>query len=101
MLVSIGHRTGVAMVFGIKFSDFIAWWMWRTIYLLKLPSLAKKPRVMVDWTLDLLFGRDIEQMITVREKRLSDQMARVRARAKGARARVDASALDSSTHHQR
>jgi NADH:ubiquinone reductase (H+-translocating) len=48
MLASIGHHAGVAMVFGIKFSDFIAWWMWRTIYLLKLPSLAKKLRVMVD-----------------------------------------------------
>jgi NADH dehydrogenase FAD-containing subunit len=35
MLASIGHHTGVAMVFGIKFSDFIAWWMWRTINLLK------------------------------------------------------------------
>jgi NADH:quinone reductase (non-electrogenic) len=48
MLASIGHHTGVAMVFGIKFSDFIAWWMCRTIYLLKLPSLAKKLRVIVD-----------------------------------------------------
>jgi hypothetical protein len=43
--------------------------MWRTIYLLKLPSLAMKLREMVDWTLDLLFGREIEQMITVRDKR--------------------------------
>jgi hypothetical protein len=64
MLVSIAHHTRVAMVFGIKFPHFIVWWMWRTINLLKLPSLARKLRVMVDWTLDLLFGRKIEQMIT-------------------------------------
>jgi len=43
-LASIGHHTGVAMMFGLKFSGFIAWWMWRSIYLMKLPRLAKKLR---------------------------------------------------------
>jgi hypothetical protein len=81
MLASIGHHTRVAMVFGLKFSDFIACWMWRTIYLLKLPSLAKKLRVMVDWTLDLLFGREIEQMITFGDvEGLTERVARIRAR---------------------
>jgi NADH:ubiquinone reductase (H+-translocating) len=60
----------VAKVFGIKFSGFIAWWMWRTVYLAKLPRLAKKLRVMVDWTLDLFFGREIEQMVTLRDAEL-------------------------------
>jgi len=79
-LATIGRRTGVAMVFGFKFSGFIAWWMWRTIYLAKLPGLAKKLRVMMDWTLDLLFGREIEQMITLRDvKALSDRLTRIRA----------------------
>src|ERR1700757_110874 len=62
-LASIGHRTGVAMVFGIKFSGFIAWCLWRTVYLLKLPRLAKKLRVISGWMLALLFSREIEQMI--------------------------------------
>jgi NADH:quinone reductase (non-electrogenic) len=48
------------MVFGIKFSGFAAWFLWRTVYLMKLPRLPKKLRVMVGWTLDLLFGREIE-----------------------------------------
>jgi len=82
-LASIGHRTGVAMVFGIKFSGFIAWWFWRSVYLMKLPRLAKKLRVMVSWTLDLFFGQEIEQMITVRDiEALGGQLARVRARTK-------------------
>jgi len=72
-LATIGRRTGVAMVFGMKFSGFIAWCLWRSIYLMKLPRLAKKLRVMVGWTLDLLFSRDIEQMITLRDvEALSD-----------------------------
>jgi len=82
-LATIGRRTGVAMVFGFKFSGLIAWAMWRSIYLMKLPGLAKKVRVMMDWTLDLLFGRDIEQMITLRDvQTLSDRLARVRAQRK-------------------
>jgi NADH dehydrogenase len=80
MLASIGHHTGVASMFGFKFSGFIAWWMWRSVYLLKLPRLVKKLRVMMAWTLDLLFGRDIEQMITLRDvEQLSERWARIRA----------------------
>jgi len=80
-LATIGRRTGVAMVFGMKFSGFIAWCLWRSIYLMKLPRLAKKLRVMVGWTLDLFFSRDIEQMITLRDvEALSDLAGRIRAR---------------------
>ncbi|HJX82133.1 MAG TPA: FAD-dependent oxidoreductase, partial [Candidatus Udaeobacter sp.] len=83
MLASIGHHTGVAMVFGIKFSGFIAWWFWRSVYLMKLPRLAKKLRVMASWTLDIFFGQEIEQMVTVRDiEALSGQLARIRARRK-------------------
>ena len=80
MLASIGHHTGVASMFGFKFSGFIAWWMWRSVYLVKLPRMVKKLRVMMAWTLDLLFGRDIEQMITLRDvEELSERWARIRA----------------------
>jgi NADH dehydrogenase len=100
-LASIGHRTGVAMMFGIKFSGFIAWWFWRSVYLMKLPRLAKKLRVMASWTLDLFFGQDIEQMITVRDvEALSAQLARIRARAKQASSTNAASVLANSGHDQ-
>src|SRR5215472_14078513 len=52
-LASIGHHTGVAIVFGIKFSGFIAWSFWRSVYLMKLPRLGKKLRVMASWALDI------------------------------------------------
>jgi NADH dehydrogenase len=81
-LATIGRRTGVAMVFGIKFSGFIAWCLWRSIYLMKLPRLPKKLRVLVAWTLDLLFSREIEQMITLRDvEAVSALAARIRAHA--------------------
>ncbi len=64
-LASIGRRTGVARIMGVNFSGFIAWWMWRTIYLSKLPRFEKKVRVALDWTLDLLFSKDLVQFMDV------------------------------------
>jgi NADH:ubiquinone reductase (H+-translocating) len=66
-LAAIGKRTGVARIFGVQFSGFPAWWLWRTVYLLKLPRFEKKLRVALDWTLDLFFSKDIVQFLTVRE----------------------------------
>jgi NADH:ubiquinone reductase (H+-translocating) len=63
LLASIGWRTGVARIFGINFSGFLAWWLWRTIYLTKLPRTEKKVRVALDWTLDLFFSRDFVQYL--------------------------------------
>jgi NADH dehydrogenase len=65
-LATTGRRTGVANLFGVNFSGFIAWWMWRTIYLAKLPRFEKKLRVAFEWTLDLLFSKDFEQYLDVR-----------------------------------
>jgi NADH dehydrogenase len=65
-LAAIGHRAGVATIFGFNFSGFIAWWMWRTIYLSKLPRLEKKVRVALDWTLDVLFSKDLVQLTSLR-----------------------------------
>ena len=59
VLVSLGRHSAVAEILGFKFSGFFAWWLWRTIYLFKLPGLERKLRVAMDWTLDLFFPRDI------------------------------------------
>jgi NADH dehydrogenase len=66
-LASIGHHTGVAQILGMRFSGFVAWWLWRSVYLAKLPGFAKKVRVAIQWTLDLLFSRQIEQFLTLRD----------------------------------
>ena len=70
-LAAIGKRTGVANILGMNFSGFLAWWLWRTIYLSKLPRLEKKLRVMMDWTLDLVFSKDLVQFITLRAPTVS------------------------------
>ena len=63
-LATIGRRSGVASVMGVQFSGFPAWFMWRTIYLMKLPRFEKKLRVALDWTLDLFFSKDLVQFST-------------------------------------
>jgi NADH dehydrogenase len=74
-LASLGRRTGVAQIFGINFSGFLAWWMWRTIYLAKLPRFEKKLRVALDWTLDLVFSKDLVKFHTARATTLSHPVA--------------------------
>lgn len=59
VLASLGRRSAIAEICGLRFSGFLAWWLWRTVYLLKLPGLERKLRVAMDWTLDLFFHRDI------------------------------------------
>ncbi len=74
-LAALGKRTGVAQILGINFSGFVAWWLWRTIYLMKLPRIEKKLRVALDWTLDLIFSKDPVQFLTLRSPSVSTDEA--------------------------
>lgn len=76
-LASLGRRTGVADILGWQFSGFIAWWMWRTIYLSKLPRFERKVRVALDWTLDLVFTKDLVQSPTNRAPVSRDEVSRI------------------------
>lgn len=76
-LAAIGKRTGVAKIFGIRFSGFPAWWLWRTVYLFKLPRLEKKIRVAFDWTLDLFFSKDLVLFLTAREEGMSTTLSSI------------------------
>ena len=59
VLVGLGHRTAAAEIRGLRFSGLLAWLMWRSIYLGKLPGMEKRVRVFLDWIIDLFFPRDI------------------------------------------
>ena len=61
-LASIGHFTGVGVVFGIPVRGLLAWFMWRGYYWLRVPGLGGKARVGVDWLLNLIFGSDPVQL---------------------------------------
>jgi NADH dehydrogenase len=61
-LVALGCRTGVARVGPVKLAGFAAWFLWRTVYLLKMPGWGRRLRVALEWTIDLFFGRDDVQL---------------------------------------
>lgn len=61
-MAELGRHKAVAMIGGLKIRGFPAWWLWRTYYLLRMPTLERKIRVAIDWTLDLLFPRDIVKL---------------------------------------
>ncbi|MDF3058810.1 MAG: copper transporter [Rariglobus sp.] len=62
-MAAIGEHDAVAEVFGFRFSGFLAWWMWRTVYLAKLPGVLRRLRVMIDWTFELVFPRDLSVVL--------------------------------------
>jgi NADH dehydrogenase len=61
-LASIGHHTGVGVVFGIKVRGWLAWFMWRGYYWSRVPGIGGKARVGLDWFLNFLFGSDPVQL---------------------------------------
>ncbi|MCL4545585.1 MAG: NAD(P)/FAD-dependent oxidoreductase [Chloroflexi bacterium] len=64
-LAIVGHRRGVASLLGLNISGFLPWWLWRTYYLVRLPQADRRLRVALDWTLDLIFPRDIVELPVV------------------------------------
>ncbi len=62
MLVSLGRFNGVGQVLGIKLSGFLAWFLWRSYYLLRLPSRDRRLRVALDWALELVLAHDVVEI---------------------------------------
>jgi NADH dehydrogenase len=54
----VGRHSGVAELYGHGFSGLPAWVMWRAIYLSKMPGMAQRSRIAIDWILDFIFGRN-------------------------------------------
>ena len=61
-MVPLSRSTAVADLRGIRLVGFPAWFIWKTIYMLKLPTLAARVRVVLDWTVELFFERDVSEL---------------------------------------
>ncbi|MFZ2149720.1 MAG: NAD(P)/FAD-dependent oxidoreductase [Minisyncoccia bacterium] len=62
ILMSLGQWMAVGEIFNFTFSGHFAWWLWRTVYLIKFLSWRKKIRVAIDWTMNLFSPRDIAEL---------------------------------------
>jgi NADH dehydrogenase len=70
MMASLGARRAVAGIFNrFVITGFPAWFLWRTYYLARLPGFDRRARVAFDWTLGLIFPRDIAELRVYSERR--------------------------------
>jgi NADH dehydrogenase len=68
-VASLGLHKGVAQVYGIRVRGFPAWFMHRTYHMSKMPTLDRKVRIVLDWTLALLFRREVVSLGDVDARR--------------------------------
>lgn len=61
-LGSLGHYSAVAEIMGVHVSGFPAWCLWRTIYLMKMPTFNRKVRIFLDWALSVFCPPDLVQV---------------------------------------
>ncbi|MFN3432543.1 MAG: NAD(P)/FAD-dependent oxidoreductase, partial [Candidatus Sericytochromatia bacterium] len=66
-LASLGHFSGVGKLspsprFPIKITGFVAWWVWRTYYMMQMPKLERRIRLIIDWTVALFFKNDVAKL---------------------------------------
>jgi len=59
---SLRELLAVADLRGLRLRGFPAWFLWKTVYMLKLPTLASRLRVVLDWTVELFFERDVSEL---------------------------------------
>lgn len=70
-LCSIGGRNAIAEISGLHISGFIGWFIWRGVYLMKLPSISQKIKVGLEWGCDLIFPRTLAHLRADPSKRVS------------------------------
>jgi NADH dehydrogenase len=61
-MVPLSRHSAVADLRGLKLTGFPAWFLWKIVYMLKLPTLASRFRVTLDWTVELFFERDVSEL---------------------------------------
>ena len=78
MMAALGHRRGVALVFGFTISGLPAWLLWRAYYLSQMPTLGRKLRIFVEWTWGMFFRADITHLRFTRSEELQSPTPIVR-----------------------
>jgi len=70
MMATLGDHSGVASIFGHSFTGISAWLIWRSYYLMNIPTFEKKIKVAIDWMMDLFYKRDLTLVGKIKKKEL-------------------------------
>ncbi|MBO1751959.1 NAD(P)/FAD-dependent oxidoreductase [Actinotalea sp. BY-33] len=88
-VASLGLGKGVAQVYGIKLRGWPAWFMHRTYHMAQMPTFNRKVRIVLDWTLALLFRRELVALGRLHDPRADFRDASAAPRPKGAQKPAD------------
>jgi len=66
---SLGRYKGVATVKGLRFKGFLGWFLHRSYHLLAMPTWTRRVKIAMDWTVALLFPRDLAQLGSLADPR--------------------------------
>jgi NADH dehydrogenase len=62
LLTALGRYKGIGRIRKLRLKGFAAWWVWRSYYLFQMPRWSRRLRIMVDWTVALLFKNDVVEL---------------------------------------
>jgi NADH dehydrogenase len=62
VFVDMGQGQAVATTLGIRWRGLLAWWLARSYHLAMLPGTKRKWRLLIDWNIQLIFGRDASEL---------------------------------------
>lgn len=74
-VAGLGLFQGAAEVYGIKLKGFPAWLLHRVYHLMKMPTAARKGRILGDWLLELPFRRQVVALGELHDPRSEFVMA--------------------------
>ena len=70
-MCAIGGHNAVAEFLGLHISGFLAWFLWRSVYLFKLPTLSHRVKVGFDWAWEIFYSRDLAHPRVIQTERIS------------------------------
>lgn len=62
VFVDMGRGKAVASTVGLRWRGRVAWWLARTYHLALMPGWGRRARLLVDWNIGLMFGRDTAEL---------------------------------------
>ncbi|MCW3017611.1 MAG: NAD(P)/FAD-dependent oxidoreductase [Solirubrobacterales bacterium] len=62
VFVDMGRSQAVASTMGIRWRGAPAWWLARSYHLAMMPGTKRKLRLLIDWNVGLVFGRDTSEL---------------------------------------
>lgn len=72
-LAALGSYKGVGRVLSLKLRGFPAWFVWRSYYLMQMPRWSRRLRIMLDWTIALLFSYDVVELDLMLDEKISHE----------------------------